>query len=392
MITDNKIFKLEWSGNSPRYEQLRKHYAELIENETIAGGEKIPSVYDLAKITGVSNITIRRVFKELTDTGYLESRSTGTYVSDKYLFSHFKPLKRKNNIGILFPTQLDHTNKLEQRNSPWTWEILSVIQRILSQDGYICSLLTVNSDDVKKGIDPSDFASMAGYISFPDNINGEVMHFLDNLGKPFVMIDRWNKEITRNYISCDYIDQGRKAAEILTASGFKRFITMDDRGFLSYASYEKQKGFVETLLKHHFKLADVTVIPQIADYQDEKITELIKRNGKSGIFVLNDFIGVNMYYLVLKHGINIPDNVAIIGSSGGEIRKLSNVQLSTVRQPVEDIGKTAANMIVKMITEKIEYFEGIKLPACFMEGSTTPLRSYKRQLKQGAEIEYAETR
>ena len=391
MIADNNIFKLEWSGNSPRYEQLRKYYAELIGNKVIANGEKIPSVCNLTKITGVSNITIRRVFRELADAGYLESRSTGTYVSDKYLFSHFKPLERKNNIGILFPTQLDHANKLEQRNSPWTWDILSVIQRVLFQAGYICSLLTVNGDEIKKGIDPGYFASMAGYISFPDNIDGEVMYFLDSLGKPFVMIDRWNKEITRNYVSCDYIEQGKKAAEILVTCGFKRFIVPGNRGVSSYASYEKQKGFVEALLKYNFKLTDITVITEVTDYQDEKLVELIKRNGKSGIFVLNDFIGINIYYLMLKHGINIPDNVAIIGSGGGGARKLSNVQLSMIKQPIADIGKTAANMIIKMINEKTEYFEGIKLPAGFKEGTTTPSRPGRRPSKKGAEIKYAET-
>ena len=77
----------------------------------------------------------------------------------------------------------------------------------------------------------------------------------------------------------------------------------------------------------------------------------------------------------------MPEDVSIIGSGGGEIRNFSDVRLTMVKQPVTEMGETAANMIIRMITEKTKYFEGIELPARVIEGCTTLLRPRKKQLK-----------
>lgn len=374
MIDDN-ILKLEFNNSTPRYEQLRSYYADLIRNNIIANGEKIPSVYNLARIAGVSDVTIRRVFKELTDKGYLESKSTGSYTSDRYIQAGFKQIGKGNNIGILFPNQLNYTNKLDQNNSTWTWSILSVIQETLSKNGYICSLLTVRGEEIKKGIiDTSNFVPMAGYISFPDYIDGEVIHFLENLGKPFVLINRWNSNITKNYISCDYVNQGKKAAELLIKTGFKCFVVLDNQNFLNFSSREKQKGFVEELLKHGFKLSDVTVNYNLeitlTSVHEKKILELFKEKKKLGIFVLNDSIGISIYNLSLKHGFNIPRDISIIGS-GGDMERFSTVPLTIVKQPMAEIGKKAADTIIKMVNGKFKYFNGIKLKTKLIRGNTT---------------------
>nr|WP_226780361.1 GntR family transcriptional regulator [Oceaniglobus trochenteri] len=70
------------SASGPLYRQLATAIAELIAEGALEPGAPLPPERDLARITGLSRVTVRRALGDLTEAGKLEVRQgSGTYVA-----------------------------------------------------------------------------------------------------------------------------------------------------------------------------------------------------------------------------------------------------------------------------------------------------------------------
>ena len=69
------------SGDGPIYRRLKAELARAVESGKLAHGEALPPERDLARIVGVSRVTVRRAIAELTSEGFLQRRhGAGTFV------------------------------------------------------------------------------------------------------------------------------------------------------------------------------------------------------------------------------------------------------------------------------------------------------------------------
>ncbi|SMX28654.1 HTH-type transcriptional repressor YvoA [Pelagimonas phthalicica] len=73
----------EWLGQKagPRYVQLRRRIEEAIENGMLPPDSSLPSEREIAEITELSRVTVRKAIQELVKLGVLEQRQgSGTFV------------------------------------------------------------------------------------------------------------------------------------------------------------------------------------------------------------------------------------------------------------------------------------------------------------------------
>ncbi len=72
---------LDRSHEPPLYMQIYQGLVKLIENKTLATGEKLPSIRRMASFFNVNTVTVVSAYKQLEDQGYVKSRvGSGTYV------------------------------------------------------------------------------------------------------------------------------------------------------------------------------------------------------------------------------------------------------------------------------------------------------------------------
>lgn len=77
-------FKIDKSSQEPIYQQLYKHFKELIENGTYQEGDVFPSENEMLNEYDASRITIRRAINDLEHDGYLKKRrGAGTIVAPR---------------------------------------------------------------------------------------------------------------------------------------------------------------------------------------------------------------------------------------------------------------------------------------------------------------------
>lgn len=68
--------------SGPLYAQLRDHIADAIRTGVIGAGDSLPSEREIAELSGVSRITVRKAFKELVRDGLvIQKQGSGTSVT-----------------------------------------------------------------------------------------------------------------------------------------------------------------------------------------------------------------------------------------------------------------------------------------------------------------------
>jgi len=67
-------------------------------------------------------------------------------------------------------------------------------------------------------------------------------------------------------------------------------------------------------------------------------------------------------------GIKIPDDLAIIGFDDLDIAEY--VGLTTIRQPLDDSGRIAAELLLSQLNDARRPIQHVKLPLCVIERDT----------------------
>ncbi|MEM8591854.1 MAG: GntR family transcriptional regulator [Pseudomonadota bacterium] len=72
------------TGGGPRYMQLSRHISELIRANEIGASDQLPAERDLAELSGVSRVTVRKAIAELVSAGMIEQRQgAGSFVREQ---------------------------------------------------------------------------------------------------------------------------------------------------------------------------------------------------------------------------------------------------------------------------------------------------------------------
>jgi GntR family transcriptional regulator len=78
---ENNLFKIDLNSKLPLYDQIERNLRDLIINGHLKPGEAMPGEWDLAKLYGVSRLTVRRALDELVRQNWLEKKhGVGTFV------------------------------------------------------------------------------------------------------------------------------------------------------------------------------------------------------------------------------------------------------------------------------------------------------------------------
>jgi DNA-binding LacI/PurR family transcriptional regulator len=67
------------------------------------------------------------------------------------------------------------------------------------------------------------------------------------------------------------------------------------------------------------------------------------------IFASSDLMAAGALQALARHGRRVPEHVAVIGFDDSEVARSSNPTLSTIRQPVELMGRKMATLLVQLL-------------------------------------------
>ncbi|HOA26434.1 MAG TPA: LacI family DNA-binding transcriptional regulator [Arachnia sp.] len=175
-------------------------------------------------------------------------------------------------------------------------------------------------------------------------------------GIPTVLFDRFAKDAECCSVGVDDVAGGRIAVEHLLQAGHRSIAFVGGPSSLAQVR-ERREGAEAaaaeagaTLLAISTPQLDFAGGRQAADEVVLLPTEL----RPTGVYCANDMTAIGMLQGLMRHGIRVPDDIAIVGYDDIEFAAAAAVPLSSVAQPRRELGAAAADLLLSEIAEDEE--------------------------------------
>ena len=169
---------------------------------------------------------------------------------------------------------------------------------------------------------------------------------------PVVLIDRKFEGLPAHFVGVDDLEVGRLATEHLLEVGCRHLAHIG--GPEVSTANGRLRGYRDVLAKRHIKESADTVIRR--EGTDEighgyramqRLLELKPR--PDGIFCYNDPTALGAMKAVMEAGLDIPNDVAILGCGNATFADLMRIPLTSVDQQSDEIGKRAAKLALGLL-------------------------------------------
>ncbi|HEA29603.1 MAG TPA: LacI family transcriptional regulator [Leeuwenhoekiella sp.] len=305
------------------------------------------TIYDIAKELSFSPSTISRALND----HHSISDKTIKLIKETAQKMGYRPNSiaaslrnnKSNTLGIM----------ISRINRPFIASLISGVESRARKAGYNV-IITQSNDIYKNEVDnaqalyDSRITGLVATLAMETKDYSHFQQFIDQ-GTPIVFVDRVPKGLNAYYVIIDNYMAGYKATKHLIEQGCTRiahFAGAQHRNIYG----ERRKGYEDALLEHGF-----TVDPELlcefstlSFSEGKKATKnlLALPNPPDGIFSANDTAAVSAIMYAKKHGVRVPQDLAIVGFNDDPIASIVDPGLSTVSHPAQKMGKISAQLIL----------------------------------------------
>ncbi|WP_334077413.1 LacI family DNA-binding transcriptional regulator [Paenibacillus sanfengchensis] len=320
------------------------------------------SIKDVANLAGVAVGTVSRVInnsgavKPTTRRKVEEAIQELNYIPNE-VARNFKMQKSKM-VALLLPSIWN----------PFFSELAYYIEDELDREGFKLMLCNSGGKPEKElyYLDMLRQNKVAGIVGITYNdIENDVSNDI-----PIVSIDRhFNKKIT--CVTSDNYEGGRLALRELVQAGSRKPAFLGSVTSVFSETMNRKKGFL-----HEAQTLGIDVViyekPDPIVDEDAYFKEFLSEHDDvDGIFAITDMLAASYIERAGKQGIRVPEDVKVIGYDGIQDHPYFHPILSTIRQPVEEMARTAIRLLYNKIEGKPLEQQVYRIPVIFKQGETT---------------------
>lgn len=105
-------------------------------------------------------------------------------------------------------------------------------------------------------------------------------------------------------------------------------------------------------------------------------TARLLRGGVTGVICASDVLALGAVRAVRRAGLHVPRDVSVVGYDDSALMNCTDPPLTTVRQPIEPMGRAAIDLLVAQIAgQAVPHDELLFEPELVVRGSTAPARA-----------------
>ncbi len=283
----------------------------------------------------VSEATRERVRQIIQEEGYSPNAAARSLVSH-----------RSQTIGLVIPSTM--TTSI---SSPYYLLVMQGVTAVCDQRRYSLTLLPATS------ITPDGYAHLIhsgavdGLIVATSSVGKAFLAWLQREGFPFVLIGRQPDLPTIDTVASDYEQGAAMAAQHLIWQGFTRIAMImgpHDHG----GAIGRRDGFLHTLREAGLSCPASYLVEgnfTLQGGQEAMRSILSARPRPQAVFCASDEMAIGAMQVIRDAGLRVPDDIAVIGYDDIPVAKTTEPALTTVRQPVEQLGYTATTMLIDIL-------------------------------------------
>lgn len=297
------------------------------------------TIQDVAKHAGVSISTVSRVLNGTARVNPdVVTRVRTAIEALNYQPSRAARALRSNQSSIIGLLITDIQN-------PFFTSLVRGVEDVAQRNGY--SVILCNSDEnpVKEQqyIEVLCSQRVAGAIVVPTREQGHSLQPFRELGIPVVAVDRRVKDPEIDTVLVDNQRGAFQAVKHLCDNGYRR-IGLVTGPQTATTGRERLLGYRQALAE-----ANIPLDTSLERYGSFKTEAGLRYAGElldleepvDALFVANNLLTIGALEAVNKRNLRIPEDIAIVAFDDIPWAALSTVSLTTVTQPVYELGSTA---------------------------------------------------
>lgn len=326
------------------------------------------TIIDVATEAGVSYATVSRVINNKGNVNpearerVLRAMSQLGYVAN--LQARSLAGGRSHVVGLL----------VQDLGTGYIGEIIRGIDTELANAQYDLMLYTTHRRKVRESVYVTTLTrGMADGLLLVLPRNTEA--YLQTLRRqqyPYVLIDHQGIDLQGPSVAATNRQGAYEATRYLLELGHRRI------GFITGAlelgcSVDRLTGYREALASYNLA-ADPELIYEGDFYQPKGYAGahalLGLNNPPTAIFASNDIMAFGVMEAARERGLRIPNDISIVGFDGTPQASMVHPNLTTVQQPLEQMGRKATQMLLQYISDPTTPPERVELPTKLIIGGS----------------------
>ena len=324
--------------------------------------QKITSM-EVAKLAGVSQSAVSRVFTP----GASSSKKTNELVRKAAAELGYRPnvlarslITGKSRMIGLVVAYLDNY---------FYPEALELLSSALQKKGYhVLIFMSGNKEgDIADAVDEILDYQVDGIIAASVSMSSDLAKRCTSAGVPVVLFNRTQDDDRLSAVTSDNFQGGQKVARFLLAGGHKRI------GYIAgwegaSTQRDREKGFTEELVRNGQEL----YAREVGNFNSDEArqaarTMFSKQNFPDAVFVANDAMAIAVIDVIrFELGLQVPEQVSVVGYDDVPISSWPAYDLTTVRQPANRMVAETVSILIESIENKTTIAKRIEIDGPLM--------------------------
>lgn len=210
-----------------------------------------------------------------------------------------------------------------------------------------------------------------GIIFLGGTLSKETTNIIKTSSVPVVVSGTHDLDASLPAVNIDYVNASKEITEKFVQDGVKKFAFVGG-GYSEKAQIDILEGMKSVLSANNIELDESSIYIGQEQYLDgEKAYEAIKSQNPEVIMCISDEQAIGIVHAAQDDGKDIPNELQVISFNNTRLVKMVRPKLSSVMQPLYDIGAVGMRLLTKyMNDEQIEEAK-VTLPYSIVYRGTT---------------------
>jgi LacI family transcriptional regulator, galactose operon repressor len=307
------------------------------------------TIEEIAKETGFSIATVSRV---LTHSSHPVKPATRQRILEAAEALGYRPnlaarslrTDRTNSVGIL----------VDDIMSPFVPAMVRGIQNTLKPFDYLSFIINSDWDpQVEQEAITTLVSRPVDGIIFVEYSHRTVNESLERSNKPYIFVHRLFGAAIKNSVVPDDHYGASLAVRHLVGLGHRRiaYINGPERW---HSAQRRLAGYRDELAAQGLAVDPALIQPGDWEYESGCAAAnalLALEERPTAIFSANDVMALGAINAIQDAGLNVPDDIAIVGYDNREFTGIIRPRITTVSMPVYEMGRTAAELFLRQMEE-----------------------------------------
>lgn len=376
-------------STSRRSSAVAETIGQAIVQGKLRSGSELPTTRQIARAYGISLPTVQTVLGVLEDRDLIRCRPRQRAVVTA---GAKLDAAKKTTVAVIRGTLSFNTEELQ---ASWLSNILRYAEAPLHQQGMHQATFiydTVNNRDHGLRHIPTSTEIAAQVMPKLDQCMDELaavvfcgwdatMALSDELTRrevPWLTINRPRLGISNNYIMPDTSDAGQRLGLCMAHAGYQRVLLMSvDPNMVGKRTTDFFSGIFEgCLLSHQGPMPAIEHVAckwMDAESGRDKMLQYLDAHEPPHAVVGDDWLAIGAMQACQQRGLDVPRQVAVIGSLGMDVSAHCHPPLTAVRMPVKKLGEEMANRVAALRRGGASSLPGRKVPCELVVRDSMPL-------------------